>query len=148
MQFLPVALNLAHRNILFVGGGSVACHKYASLRRYGLPVTVAAPRICDELRRDSRVTCIQTPFSPRLLDSFSLVYACTNDSVVNREVHRHCKQRHILVNVADNPALCDFVSPAIYKNDHMSVAVSSNARDVRKAIAWRDRIRNLFESDV
>jgi siroheme synthase (precorrin-2 oxidase/ferrochelatase) len=42
-------------------------------------------------------------------------------------------------------ALCDFVSPAIYKEGHVTIAVASNGRNVRQSIRIRDRIRELAQ---
>jgi len=79
-------------------------------------------------------------------DAF-LVYACTNISGLNRRIKTDGETLGILTNVVDNPGLCDFVSPAIYKHEHITVAVSSNAQEVRRAIAIRDKIKENLEND-
>jgi precorrin-2 dehydrogenase/sirohydrochlorin ferrochelatase len=51
------------------------------------------------------------------------------------------------VNVVDDPELCDFISPAIFKQDYMTVAVNSYGVNVKKTIAWRDKIKKLLENE-
>ncbi|NJO90297.1 MAG: hypothetical protein HC831_16135 [Chloroflexia bacterium] len=79
-------------------------------------------------------------------DSF-LVYACTNIRELNERIKTDCQEAGKLVNVVDNPALCDFVSPAIFRKSNMSIAVSSNGQDVYKSIRVRNSIRQIFQHD-
>ena len=43
--------------------------------------------------------------------------------------------------------MCDFVTPAIFKKDYVSVAVTSNAQSVMKSIEVRNKIKNFLEND-
>jgi precorrin-2 dehydrogenase / sirohydrochlorin ferrochelatase len=76
------------------------------------------------------------------------VFACTGDGDLNRRVVSDARRLGILVGAADDPEYCDFISPAIFRKGYMSVAVSSNARNVKKSIAWRDRIEELFLNET
>ena len=49
-----------------------------------------------------------------------------------------------MVNTPDDPELCDFLTPALFSEGPMMVAVSSGGTNVRKAIQWRNRIKQLF----
>ncbi|MBF4212938.1 bifunctional precorrin-2 dehydrogenase/sirohydrochlorin ferrochelatase, partial [Pseudomonas donghuensis] len=57
-------------------------------------------------------------------------------------------ERHILTSVCDDPAQCDFISPAIYRNDNLTIAVGSDSRDVKRSIRVRNRIKELIENDT
>jgi len=63
---------------------------------------------------------------------------------VNLHVAAAARARGIPVNVCDDPRNSDFVSPAIYKQGSMSVAVSSNGTDVKRSLEWRARIEELL----
>jgi len=144
MIFLPLCLNIQNRRILVVGGGNVAAQKLSTLCLYGADITVAAPEIGEAVRRFP-VRTVERAYSDGLLDGMGLVFACTDDRELNRRIGEAARQRGILVNVADDPAFCDFISPAVYKEGDMSVAVSSNARDVRRSVAWRNEIRKIAQ---
>ncbi len=144
MKFLPICFNIENADILMVGGGKVAQHKLAALRLYTERITICAPEIHPEIR-SSGLNLMEQAYRPEVLSGFTLVYACTNNAQLNHQVARDARTRGILVNIADDPERCDFVSPAIFKQGAMSVAVSSDATDVKLAIAWRDKIRDLLE---
>ena len=40
----------------------------------------------------------------------------------------HCKRAGILLNAADNPALCDFILPATVKRGDLTISVSSQGK--------------------
>lgn len=143
MKFLPVALNIAGKKILLVGGGTVARQKIKTLGRFTKNIVVAAPYILGEIRRVA-AQCRLKPFTPRDLDGVSLVYACTNDDKLNAAVARAARKKKIPVNVADDPQNSDFISPAIYKKGRMSVAVSSDGKNVKRAVIWRNEIENFL----
>jgi siroheme synthase-like protein len=143
MKFLPVALNIAGKKILVVGGGAVALQKIKTLGRFTKNIVVTAPRILGGIRRVA-AECRLRPFTPRDLKGVSLVYACTDDGKLNASVVLAARKRKIPVNVADDPANCDFISPAIYKTGCLSVAVSSDGKNVKKSVATRDIIEKYL----
>lgn len=145
MSFLPICLQLSGRSVLVVGGGRVAAQKVRILSGYGADVTVAAPRVSEQVRANG-VKVLERPYAPDLLEGRGLVYACTDDRAVNRRIGEDARARGILVNVADDPEVCDFTSPAIHQSGDMSVAVSSDAKNVKRAVAWRNVIRRLEEN--
>ena len=122
----------------------MAAQKVRTLLQYTSDIRVAALQIGEDVRR-LPVEAVERPYAPDLLEGMGLVYACTDDRELNRRIATEARGRGIPANAADDPAFCDFTSPAIYRRGNMSVAVSSNAQDVRRAVAWRNAIRRLDE---
>ncbi len=147
LQFLPVSLNVTGKKILVIGGGRVGWHKSALLARFTVEVTVLAERF-DERFGELPHRRVCKRFEPRDLDGYHLVYVCTENRPLNAEIKKECEGRGILASVCDDPELCDFVSPAIYRNGDLTVAVGSNARDVHRSIRVRDRIRKFAEEET
>jgi uroporphyrin-III C-methyltransferase len=147
MTFLPICFNLEDRKLLIVGGGKVARAKLKTLIQYTNDITVCAPQVLDEIKAFG-VQIIEQAYLPSVLDGFSLVIACTNDPAVNHRVYEDASARGLLTCIADDPAQGDFISPAIYKQGEMSVAVSSNGRDAKRSIAWRNSIQQLFDGSL
>jgi len=143
MNFLPICIRIADRKVLIVGGGKIALQKLQTLLLYTRDVLVRAPEVAPEIAL-SGIAIDGQPYGSECLEGIGLVFACTNDPAVNRRVVCDARARGILVCSADDPEACDFVSPAIFKEGHMSIAVSSDARDVKKAISWRNSIRRLL----
>jgi siroheme synthase-like protein len=147
MTFLPIAINITDKNILLIGGGKVALEKLIALRQYSTNITIIAEEIHPQIQ-ELPLKVIQKSYKKFDLPGFFLVYACTNNPVVNEQIRQDCQELGILVNVADTRDKCDFISPAIYKKDHLSVAINSNGIDVKLSLKVRNLIRKLFEDGV
>lgn len=146
MIFLPISINITNKKILVIGGGRIASHKISFLEQFTRNISVVAPEVCDSIKGKG-YSWVEKPYEIADLQGAFLVYACTNISELNRRIKTDGETLGILTNVVDNPGLCDFVSPAIYKHDHITVAVGSNAQEVRRAIAIRDKIKENLEND-
>ena len=137
--FLPVALNITGRRLLIVGGGRVGLHKATILARFTSEATVVSPEFLPGFA-ELPFTCEKKRFEPSDLDGIFLVYICTEDAALNRRIRTLAAERGVLVSVCDAPELCDVISPAIYRDGNLCIAVTSNGRDVRRSIRVRDRI--------
>lgn len=146
MAFLPIAVNLENKKILVAGGGRVAAHKIKTISLYTDRIFIVAPEVSGELMNRNYTVELKKYEKSDLEDVF-IVYACTNDPLVNGLIAADAGEMGILVNVCDKPKLSSFVSPAVYKKNHMSVAVSSNGLDVHKSIVWRNLIREVLSGD-
>ncbi len=144
--FLPVALDITGRKIVIVGGGRVGLHKATILSRFTHEATVISPAFragFDALP----FTLVTKRYEPADIRDAFLVYVCTEDEALNSRIKRDAEALGILASVCDNPALCDFISPAIFRAGDICVAVTSNARDVHRSIRIRDRIRDWAGAD-
>jgi precorrin-2 dehydrogenase/sirohydrochlorin ferrochelatase len=144
MNFLPICVNVDGTQILIVGGGSVALQKVKVLLQFTRNIMVCAPEVNPEIKNFG-ISVVEKQYSPDVLEGALLAYACTNDGALNRRIRDDAHRLGILVNVADNPELCDFISPAIFKEGTMSVAVSSNGGQVKTSVALRNTIRAFMQ---
>jgi siroheme synthase-like protein len=120
--------------------------KLKTIVEFARSVTVVAPVVLPEIE-DLGVRVIRQPYRRAFLKGACLVYACTDDRLLNEQVGSDARKAGVLVNVADDGKLCDFISPAVYKRGHMAVSVCSQGKDVKGAVALRDRIRRYLEDD-
>ena len=146
MNFLPITIDIENEQILIVGGGKVALHKVELLERFTNSFKVIAPDIIPAIRERDHVEVVERMYRPGDLDGHLLVYAATDNHELNHRIREDGKKSRSLVNVVDSPAHCDFVSPAIYKKEHMTVAVGSNGEDVYSSIDLRNKIRTFLEN--
>ncbi|NTW70028.1 MAG: bifunctional precorrin-2 dehydrogenase/sirohydrochlorin ferrochelatase [Chlorobiaceae bacterium] len=145
MIYLPITLKVDQQQVLVLGGGKAALEKVQMFNRLGFTVTVIGEEL-DEATLQSTATCHLRPFRSDDLEGVLLVYACNPDREMNRLVKAEANARGILVNTPDDPELCDFITPALFIDAPMTVAVSSGGTDVRKAVAWRNRIQTYFSN--
>ncbi|GMT45169.1 MAG: hypothetical protein IEMM0006_1001 [bacterium] len=146
MQYLPISLKIKGKKVLIIGGGHVALHKMKLLRRFTKEIMVIGKQVNQQIK-DSGSRYREQEYSPSVLDGYDLIYVCTDNRALNHRIKQDANKKGLLVNVADDPGLSDFVSPAIYKNKNMTVAVGSDAKDVKQAISLRNRIKEILEND-
>ena len=142
-NFLPIAINISGEKILIVGGDQSALKKLQILQRFGAEVEVLAKEVCSEIKQ-SGVTFFEQPYHKTFLKGYLLLYSCTNNETLDRQIESDCREAGVLVNIHDKPAQCQFVSPAIYRNGNISVAVSSNGEDVYESIRLRNKIKEFL----
>jgi precorrin-2 dehydrogenase/sirohydrochlorin ferrochelatase len=143
----PIFLKTRQLEVLIVGGGFVAEEKLRFLLKSSpdAQVTMVAPFFRPEtckLANQYPVLRLKDTYSPRHLEGKHLVIATTNDPEVNQRVYRDCRQRTILVNVADNPPLCDFYMGGIVTKGHVKIGISTNGKSPTTA----KRLRQFFEA--
>ncbi|NTV05415.1 MAG: bifunctional precorrin-2 dehydrogenase/sirohydrochlorin ferrochelatase [Chlorobiaceae bacterium] len=143
-SFLPLNIRIDNKKILFVGGGKIALHKIKTVGQYTRNISIVSPEIHDELHQMG-LTEIRKKYESSDLKGFFLVYACTNNIDVNRRIKNDAGEYGILVNVVDNRELSDFISPAVIKQDEMTIAVSSNGENVKKSVEWRDKLKSILQ---
>ncbi|MDD5686577.1 MAG: bifunctional precorrin-2 dehydrogenase/sirohydrochlorin ferrochelatase [Elusimicrobia bacterium] len=144
MRYLPISLNIADKKILIIGGGKIAYQKIKTLKQFSKSITVVAPYINDEIKKCD-CDCKEKNYESKDLNGVFIVYACTNNKNLNTKIRIDAQKKCVLINVVDSPQNCDFISPAIYKKGYMTIAVSSDGRDVKKSIIWRNKIKDIFE---
>ncbi|RIH65263.1 bifunctional precorrin-2 dehydrogenase/sirohydrochlorin ferrochelatase [Mariniphaga sediminis] len=143
-NFLPIAIDISNQKILIVGGDHSAWKKLKILQRFDAKVEILAKNICEEIKQ-SGVTYYEKTYHKKYLNGYLMLYSCTNNEALDRQIVEDCRQAGVLVNIHDKPALCQFVSPAIYRNGNISVAVSSNGEDVYESIRLRDKIKAYLQ---
>lgn len=144
-KFLPISIDISDSKILIIGGGQSALKKIRILQRSGAHLEVVAENILDEVYA-SGVVCHLKKYESSDLNGFLMLYSCTNNETLDRQIAKDGREVGVLVNIHDNPALCQFVSPAIYQDGNISVAVSSNAENVYEAIRLRNLIQQYLEN--
>lgn len=144
-NFLPISIDISKQKILIIGGGQSALKKIKILQRSDAVIEVVAEKIIDEVRQTG-VVCYQKSYEKADLIGYLMLYSCTNNETLDKIIAEDSKAAGVLVNIHDKPDLCQFVSPAIYRNGNISIAVSSNAENVNEAIRLRNVIQDYLEN--
>jgi siroheme synthase-like protein len=121
-------LNLRERPVLVVGAGPVALEKIDGLLACDASVKVVAPNSVPqvlELAAAGKIELEERPYDSSDLEGRFLVVAATADTELNSRIYQEAEERSMLVNVVDVPHLCNFILPAIVRNDFLTIAVST-----------------------
>jgi len=124
----PVFLKLQGKRCLVVGGGGVAYRKIIDLLDCGADITVVAEEPipeCIDIAAKGSVKLLSRRFRPEDIEGAFLIFAATDDDVVNAEVAALARREGILVNAVDDPMQCDFLSGAVVKRGPLRIAVST-----------------------
>lgn len=114
-----------------VGGGAVAARKAEALLAAGAHVVVIAPELCEPLAAREAAGDIEhrcKSFEPTDVEGCFIVIAATDVPAVNAAVSEAAQARGILVNVVDEPELCDFFAPAVVHRGDLTIAVSTGGK--------------------
>lgn len=129
--YLPVALGLAGRSCLVVGGGAVALRKVRGLLAYGGCVTVLAPDFREELvslEQEGRITLERRAYGEGAAAGYGLVISAADPPEVNHQVFLDCREAGVWVNVVDDPDRCDFILPATLRQGPLTVSVGTQGK--------------------
>jgi precorrin-2 dehydrogenase/sirohydrochlorin ferrochelatase len=140
-------LNLASRQALVVGAGTVGLEKVEGLLACDARVRVVAPDAGAGIRRlagAGSITWDERGYESSDLDGCLLVVAATSDTDLNRRVYEDAESRALLVNVVDVPELCNFILPAIVRQGPIAVAISTSGASPALAQRMRDEAAKLF----
>jgi uroporphyrin-III C-methyltransferase/precorrin-2 dehydrogenase/sirohydrochlorin ferrochelatase len=143
MRYYPVLLDLAGRDCIVVGGGTIAEGKVAPLVAAGARVTVIAPVLGAALalqHRAGRFTHLARDYRRGDLAAAFLVIAATVDAEVNHAVHAEAVAAGALINVVDDPPYCGFILPSVLRRGDLTVAVSTAGHAPALAVRIRERL--------
>jgi len=145
MDHLPVFINLRDREVLVVGGGTVAERKIRLLLRCAARVTVVAPALnagLAGLLAEGAIRHIASAFETRhLTGHYRLVIAASDDRVLNRRIASQADVAGILCNAVDDNAASAFILPAIVDRSPVIVAIGTGGRSPVLA----RRLKSLLE---
>lgn len=142
---LPITLLIDGRPCLVIGGGNVALRKAGHLLDAGATVTVVSPELREEFS-SLDVRHISRPFEAADVDGMAVVFACTNDRYVNRQVLEVCRGKNILCSCVDgNWAQSDFTTPAITRRGNLMLSVATGGQSCRQAKLVKDSLAKHLE---
>ncbi|MCI0660893.1 MAG: bifunctional precorrin-2 dehydrogenase/sirohydrochlorin ferrochelatase [Acidobacteria bacterium] len=128
MRYYPVYLDLQQRTVLVVGGGAIAEGKALQLVDAGARVRVVSPSLTaklSEMAERGMIDRREGRFTEADLNGVALVICATNEKEVNEEVSRLSAGRGLLCNVVDQPALCNFITPALVSRGELQISIST-----------------------
>lgn len=123
MRHLPLFMDVTGRKVVVVGEGPKADSRAELARSAGAKVSrVPAKPTADDLR------------------GAAAAFIVTGDEANDATAARAARVAGVPVNVADRPALCDFILPAIVDRDGVVVAISTGGSSPTLATVLRGRI--------
>jgi uroporphyrin-III C-methyltransferase/precorrin-2 dehydrogenase/sirohydrochlorin ferrochelatase len=149
MSLYPMALRLAGRRVLVVGGGTVATRRVPALIAAGARVEIVAPELTPALRGHvdaGRVTWSERRFAPADVAGAWLVHVAIDDPEAAAQVSVAADEHRVFCVRADDRDAATAWTPAVTRHGQVTVAVTDGG-DRRRAMAVRDLVAHALESD-
>jgi uroporphyrin-III C-methyltransferase / precorrin-2 dehydrogenase / sirohydrochlorin ferrochelatase len=124
MQQLPIFVTLKGRNVILVGESEAAEAKRRLIERAG--GTIVEPES----------------------GNAALAFVAVEEAADAAIIAAHLKQRGLLVNVVDQPALCDFTTPAIIDRNPVLIAIGTGGASAGLAKALRQRLELILPQSL
>lgn len=132
MKHLPLFFDLAGRKVVVIGEGPKA----------DLRVKLARSAGADVQHLDTH------SITAKDFHGAVAAFVATADEAKDIMVQRLAKAAGVPVNVADRPALCDFIMPAIVDRDGVVVAISTSGASPTLASVLRGRIEAVLPERI
>lgn len=149
--FYPAFLDLRGKTVRVIGGGPVALQKIRSLVRCGAKVAVTAKNVLPQIKTMAargRIKLELRPYRPADLSGCALAFCATNDEALNARVAKEGRKKKLWVNVADRPALCEFIVPAQARRGEVVVAVSTGGASPALAGFLRRKLERWLSPEI
>ena len=128
MDHLPIFLNVKGQRALVVGNGTLAARKADLLVRAGCDLTIIASEPSDDLGRLLQEHPVDHKTGDLIADDLKdcvIAFGASSDAAINQELHDLATAAGVPVNISDNPALCDFIMPALVDRSPLLIAIAS-----------------------
>jgi siroheme synthase-like protein len=146
-MYYPIYLNLKDRRVVVVGGGEVAERKVESLLGYGASIIVISPEVTpglDSLAQSRQIELQRRPYAAGDCNGATLVFSATDNPSLSGKVFEDGRHAGALVNSADQPALCDFIMPAVVRRGDIAIAISTGGTSPGLAARLRRKIAGFI----
>lgn len=146
MTLYPAFLDLSGRDVLLVGGGTVAASKLDGLLVAGARVTVVAPTISDAIRAQD-VAILERGFVEADLDGVWWVVAAAPPEV-NRVVANAAASRRVFVNAVDDKGAASAFLGGVVRRGQVEIAISTGGAAPALAGLLREGLDAMLPHDL
>lgn len=152
-NLFPIFVKLEALETLIVGGGPVGLEKLNAILKNSpnAAVTLVARQIQSAIRdlaaAHPRVKLEERNFKLWDLWNKDLVLLAANNRALHETILRFARNRHLLVNVADTPDLCDFYMGSVVTRGNLKIGVSTNGKSPTISKRLREYLEQAIPED-
>ena len=146
-KYYPINLDLKDKKCIVIGGGEVAQRKVETLLEVGAVVWVISPQVTDKLHHlanQAVISCYQRDYHTGDLHGAFMAIGATDNQQVNRQVARDAAAANILVNIVDQPLLCNYIVPASVIRGELVISISTGGNSPALSRHIRQQLERQF----
>jgi uroporphyrin-III C-methyltransferase/precorrin-2 dehydrogenase/sirohydrochlorin ferrochelatase len=148
MKTFPMFLTMTGRRVVIVGGGEQAAQKCRLMLKTEARIDVLADALDVELQslaQSGRIDWHRGPINPASFRDAALVFVATGCPGLDSCLHMLAKAAGVVVNVVDQPDLCDAITPSIIDRDPVVVAIGTEGTAPVLARQIKTRLEESLE---
>ena len=145
--YYPAFLNIRSKRCVVVGGGKIALRKIKTLLECGADITVISPSLDPELTElveAKGIDHISREYEPEDTKDVFMTIAATDMREINVKVAADARKRGILINIADNSELSNFIIPSYFRRGGLTMAISTSGMSPALARKIRSKLEKNF----
>lgn len=150
----PVFLKLQQLRLLIVGGGTVALEKLRVVLQQSpaTEITLVARNISNEIYELAQTHDLlelrEKEYQPGDMRFADLVIAAVDDPATSAQISCDARAAGILINVADQPDLCDFYLGSIVHKGSLKIAISTNGQSPTVAKRLKEVLQESLPDEM
>lgn len=153
-KLFPVFLKLEELNVLLVGAGKVGVEKLRALiaNNENTQLTVVSEKFDIEMAQliqyYPNINKVEKRFDASDLVGIDIVIVAVDRASNSTAIASMVKDAGLLVNVADQPDLCDFYLGSIVQKGNLKIAISTNGKSPTMAKRLRQVLEESIPNDI
>lgn len=147
MRYLPIHIDLRDKIVIIVGGGPAAEAKLRTLIKTEARLIVLSETPSDEIRRWADEGRVEIAIDAAF-ETATLIYAATESPDENLIIAEKARALGLPVNAADQPAGCDFITPALVDRSPVAVSIGTEGTSPGLARALKSDLESRLPSDL
>ncbi|HXX81898.1 MAG TPA: bifunctional precorrin-2 dehydrogenase/sirohydrochlorin ferrochelatase [Thermodesulfovibrionales bacterium] len=150
-NYFPAFLDITEKKCVVIGGGRVAERKCLALIRAGARVVVISPQLThrlESLKRKGLIRQIARHYRRGDMRSAFVAIAATDSREINLKVVADAAKHRVLLNVVDNPPLCNFIVPSVLRRGPLTIAISTGGVSPAMARTIRKNLEGLYGTEL
>lgn len=159
VEWFPMFVNINDRNIAVVGAGKIASRRIKTLMQFSCNLRIVAKEISEDIKQMAQehiiinkkaglnrsIELLEKEFDIEDISGADIVLAATNNRELNQGIGRQCRERGVLVNVADAKEECDFYFPGVVMQGDLVVGITAQGKSHSLAKKGSEAIRNAVK---
>jgi len=142
--------------VVIIGGGEEAYRKVLSFLEAGAKILLVSRSFKDDIKKlhqEKKISLLKVDikdgeaFFNQLNPKPDVLAIATSDQKLNMQLSKLAHSSGCMVYVADNPAISDFILPAIAKIGDVRIAVSTGGKSPAMAKILRDKVEKLITKE-
>lgn len=153
-ELFPIYVKLHQIQTLLVGAGNVGLEKLEAilanspLTNLHIVATNVSSKVYELVSGKENIKISERAFNDSDINDVDLIILATNNAALNAHIRQLASTRHILLNVADKPALCDFYLGSVVSKGNLKIGISTNGKSPTMAKRIKEFLNDLLPEEI